>query len=153
MIAAKACSAPIKMVNGAWIPAVKLRPTIADKWRIARCVNRHYLNRNVRAWRAYLEDYATGPDKATVEGSSPPTLTAPGFFSGVVRMSHTLGEQRAWTMPYGMMLTYIDIGDEAAGAKIKFKSDPREEARILEELRKADEAGKRILEQLAGGVN
>ena len=148
LFAAKLCANPVELICGSW--SVKIpSPSLGDSIRhLIASRNPAYFNRQAVAWASYWLDYLTTPEKLEAVDSGASPVSSPSVFACVVRAIPKLGEQRAWSMPYGLLRTYVDVEDELAGAAIKFAPDDREQAEILAGFDEADRAGLEILRQI-----
>jgi hypothetical protein len=149
LLAAKVCAAKVSLRNGAYVPAVSLRPTLLDSVRLAWVsTSQARYSRAIAEFRCYLDDYLETPSKYETPGKKPRPMSAPAVFAVVVQALPMLGEERAWTMPFGLLRTYIEVHAESNGAEIRFTPDEEEAAQIERELAAAEEAGKAIAESI-----
>ena len=156
-LAAKICSSRIRLIDGAWQPAVKWKASLMDAYRVQVChYSESYLNQQAAAYADYLADYTQSPEKLKLVATKEKPgkdLTSPRLFSIVTRAIPLLGEQRAWSMPYGLLQTYLEVQAELDGAEIAFAPDEAELSAIEEALKLAEENGRKILEELRNEQN
>lgn len=156
----KICACPIRLRNGSWIPSTRfgdgprLKWGPVDAWRWARANTRKDMFlRRMKSWKGYVEDYLATPSKMHTPGNSPRQMSAPAVFASALIGSKYFGEQRAWSMGYGLLRTYLDVMDEARGGTVAFEPDEREAQRIEEAFDIADRNGAEILKQMQSKRN
>ena len=152
LLAAKICAAKIGKRNGGFVPLVTIRATIRDQWRLALAtVNRKRIRREFDAWMAYMGDYLDTPGLMETPGKQPRPLSSPGVFAAAVAGAKLFGEERAWSMPFGLLKTCLQVYAEINGGEIRFEPSEEEKQRIAEEQKLADEAGAEILRKIEAG--
>lgn len=153
LLAAKICSAPVRIVNGCYLPDVSFNPTWRDQLRLAWVtLRRDRMMGHIKAWGAYVGDYMTTPEQMQTPGHEPATVSAPSIFALAILGVKLFGEARAWSMPFGMLKTSIDVYSELRGAKIKFAPDPEEVEKIKGNFDEADQAGAAFMESIKRGM-
>jgi hypothetical protein len=151
LLAAKVCSSPIRLVNGSYVPAWKPRATVRDLWRLAwSMVYPSRFKRECQAWVTYCEDYLMTPGKMETPGKTALPVSAPAVFSMVCMGIPLFGEERAWSMPFGLLSAVLEAKAEADGAEIRFERSEKELAEIEESLMEAEKAGAELLKQMEG---
>jgi hypothetical protein len=148
LLAAKVCAAKPELYHGTWqINPDKIRFTFFDNFRASSLISRRKLDRAIEAWTAYRNDYLTAPERMDAVGHSPAPLSAPGVIATVSASLDYLPEERAWSMPLGLLTTYAECRAEIKGAKIKFKPGEEELEDIQMRFKMAEEKGKQLLEE------
>ncbi len=146
--ALKVCESRIELREGAYVPAMLPKPGVLDQWRLAKLsVSTFAFYRACQQWVAYWEDFCAVPEKYDTPGHQPKSLTAPAVFSLVIQACQFVDEARAWSMPFGLLRSYVDVWHECQGGEVRFAPDEEEEAEIEKQLAEAEEAGRRWLEE------
>lgn len=149
-LAAKICAGKVRLINGAYQPDVNWRATWRDSYRVAVCESSESaFAKQCQAFADYIADYAETPRRMIAKDAKEPSrITSPVAFYFVMQMIPLVGEQRAWSMPYGLLKTMLEVRAEAEGADIRFEPDAHESSLIQEQLERAEAAGRKLMEQM-----
>lgn len=155
LLAAKICSRAIVMEHGAWLPRGldRIRSNWRDRlWeiRLLRSQVRRKINREsrfeieLRKWFGYRADYFAQPNLMQKEEGLGNYLSADPLGARVILgLRLGLSEERAWSMPYGLLLYYTLILGEIKGAEYRFFNEG-DELTWAEQDRLAQEEGRRL---------
>jgi hypothetical protein len=149
LVAAKLCSAPIRLVNGTYTPDTRFKATIRDMWRLAMVsTNQKRFLLECKRWAIYCEDFLDTPGKYDTPGKKGRNLSAPAVFATAVIGTKLFGEERAWSMPFGMLRTCLDVYAEANGAELRFMPSEDEQEEIDRQLAEAEKRGAELLAKM-----
>ena len=148
LYALKVCNLKPAFDCGVWqIKPEQIRFTFRDKFRLARLCNKGLQAGIIKQWEAYQEDYLALPNRMECSDYNPAPLSSPGVVASVTSALEFMPEERAWTMPLGTMYTYAEVRAELKGAKIRFEPSEEDKEEILAQLKEAEEAGRKLLEE------
>ena len=106
--------------------------------------------RECESFAAYLGDYTETPakmDRAQGNPNRGRSFTCPSVMAIVIRGIDLFGEARAWSMPFGLLKTMIEVKTEIDGGSIRFQPDVEEASEIQAQLAEAERIGKELLKQ------
>lgn len=150
LLAVKICASPVELIQGVYLPGWRsaLRLTWRDKMRLFKMRVRKTFEHASQAYAAYWSDYMSMPVLGgTLEGFGQ-LLTAPQILARVTKVIPLVGEQRAWSMPFGVLVWMSDTHDELQGAPIRFEPDEEQASVIDSELAEVDRLGAEFEAQL-----
>jgi len=150
LLAARVCASPVRLIRGGYLPDVgKLAPTLLDSIRLGLiCASPAKFAKQVAAFRTYLDDYLASPEKYDTPNKKPRPMSSPTAFALVVQGAKIFGEERAWSMPFGLLRTYMDVYAESEGAEVRFTPDEADAEEIEKQLAAADEEGRKLAERI-----
>lgn len=150
LLTVKLCSSSVSLRKGVYLPDWRssLRLSWWDKMKLFQMRATKAFRRASQAYAAYWADYMSMPVLGgTLEGFGQ-MITAPQILARVTKVIPLVGEARAWSMPFGMLVWISDTHDELQGAPIRFEPDDQQASVIDQELAEVDRLGKEFEAQL-----
>ncbi|WOO40376.1 hypothetical protein [Rubellicoccus peritrichatus] len=90
------------------------------------------------------------PEHMEKVGSKGDPITAPYVMTRVCMAAPLVGEERAWSMPFGLLCWMTDSNVEAQGGELKFAPDDATLIEWDEQAKQAEETGRRLLAERQG---
>lgn len=149
LVACQVCSQPVVKKNGAYTIARAPKARLLDHWQLPWLIGKKsYFEKCLKLFLSYVSEYTSRAEK-TEGGKSGNALSAPSVFIAVVdAISLGISEERAWSMPYGLLCTYLDVYAETQGADFSFIPDDDSYQKIMAEFDRIDAYAEEHKEEL-----